>query len=209
MRRLLLVRHGQSRATVDGVVGGARGCRGLSDLGRSQAAGLAARWSAAIGPADRLVSSALPRARETAELLRAALGSPPVAVDAALNEIDPGEGDGLGWAEWERRYGWFDLAAEPDRPLSPGGESWAAFGARAGAALVRLAGMDGTTVAVCHGGVIERSVSLAFGFPPSTGPGALVVTPPPASVTEWRVEGDGAAPRWRLVRYGDTVVGTR
>jgi len=199
--RLVLVRHGQSRAAVDGIVAGPRGCRGLTDLGRAQTEALAARWS---GRVDRLVSSALPRAVETAGLLRSSLGDPPTTVDPALNEIEPGEGDGLPWAEWERRYGWFDLAAEPDRPLSPGGESWAAFGTRAGAALIALASMDGTTVAVCHGGVIERSVSLAFGFPVTTGPGALVVTPPPASVTEWRMEGEDR--RWRLVRYGDTVV---
>ena len=197
--RLVLVRHGQSRASVDGVVGGPRGCRGLTELGRAQAAALAARWT---GEVDLLVSSALPRALETAGLLRSAVGDPPMRVDAALNEIEPGEGDGLAWDEWARRYGWFDLAAEPDRPLSPGGESWAAFGTRAGAALAALATMDGTTVAVCHGGVIERSVSLAFGFPAATGPGALVVTPPPASVTEWRVEGEER--RWRLVRYGAT-----
>ncbi|GAC1316526.1 MAG: hypothetical protein NVSMB12_13400 [Acidimicrobiales bacterium] len=29
--RLVLIRHGQSRATVDGSVGGERGCRGLTD----------------------------------------------------------------------------------------------------------------------------------------------------------------------------------
>ena len=34
--RLILIRHGESRTTVDRVIGGPRTCSGLSDLGRRQ-----------------------------------------------------------------------------------------------------------------------------------------------------------------------------
>jgi probable phosphoglycerate mutase len=207
--RLVLVRHGQSRAMVEGFAGGERGCLGLTDRGRLQARALADRWAAAdeLGPVARLLSSKLPRAVETAEILAPALGGLAVVEDAALNEMDPGEGDGLAWDEWERRYGHFDLAAEPFRPLSPGGESWAAFGRRATTALAGLGRADeGSTVVVCHGGIIEQSFVLGFGLAAQTAPGSRLVTPPPASVTEWSVEvPEGGALSWRLVRYADAA----
>ncbi len=208
--RLVLVRHGQSRATVEGFAGGERGCTGLTDLGRRQAQALADRWASSheLGVVDRLVSSTLARAVETAEILAPALGGLAIVTDAALNEMDPGEGDGLAWDEWERRYGYFDLSAEPFRPLSPGGESWAAFGLRATKALAGLGRADdGTTsVVVCHGGIIEQAFVLGFGLAAQTAPGSMVVTPPNASVTEWWVDvPEGAAQRWRLVRFADAA----
>ena len=203
--RIVLVRHGQSRATVEGFAGGERGCLGLTDLGRLQARALAERWAATdeLGPVARLLSSTLRRAVETAEILAPALGLA-IVEDAALNEMEPGEGDGLPWDEWERRYGYFDLAAEPFRPLSPGGESWAGFGLRATTALAGLGrAEEGTTVVVCHGGIIEQSSVLGFGLAAQTPPGSAVVTPPNTSVTEWSVEVHDGALRWRLVRFAD------
>ena len=200
--RLVLVRHGQSRATVDGTVGGERGCRGLTATGHDQADALAARLARTheLAGADVLVSSTMPRAVETAAHLAPVLGLP-VLQDRDLCELHPGEGDGLTWAEWERIYGSFDLGSEPDRPLSPGGESWAVFGVRARAALRTWAARGTTVVAVCHGGVIEQSLVLGFGLPGVTPPGHHLVTPPNTSLTEWRVTGGS----WELVRYADAA----
>jgi 2,3-bisphosphoglycerate-dependent phosphoglycerate mutase len=208
--RLVLVRHGQARATVEAVVGGARGCRGLTDLGRAQAEALAARWAETgeLGPVERVVSSALPRAVETAGVLAPAVGAHVVERDPALNELEPGECDGLSWDDVERRYGTFDVGAEPFRPLSPGGESWAAFGARATTALRDLAAasMGATTVVACHGGIIEQSLVLGFRLPPRTAPGVLLLTPPNTSVTEWVVTaGEDADQHWRLARFADSA----
>jgi probable phosphoglycerate mutase len=208
--RLVLVRHGQARAAVDAVVGGPLGCRGLTDLGRSQAGALAARWGATgeLGRVDRVVSSALPRAVETAEAISPALGVGGVEPDPALNELEPGECDGMGWDEVQRRYGTFDVGLEPFRALSPGGESWAAFGARATTALRELASasMGGTAVVVCHGGIIEQSLVLGFGLPPQTAPGSLLFTPPNTSITEWVVTArEPGEQHWRLVRFGDSA----
>jgi probable phosphoglycerate mutase len=208
--RVVLVRHGQARAAVDEVVGGVRGCQGLTELGFAQAHALAARWASTgeLGAVDRVASSALPRAIETAEVLAVALGVERVEQDAALNELDPGEADGMRWEEVERRYGSFDVGREPFRALSPGGESWAAFGARATRALRELAAsaMRSTTVVACHGGIIEQSLILGFGLPARTAPGTVLVTPPNTSVTEWVVEagGDGAL-HWRLARFADSA----
>src|SRR5215218_610345 len=100
--RLVLVRHGESMATVDGVVGGHQGCRGLSDRGRRQAEALRDRL-VATGEirADVLMASVLPRAVETAEIMAPALGGLAVEQECDLCEIHPGEGDGLAWSEFQ------------------------------------------------------------------------------------------------------------
>jgi probable phosphoglycerate mutase len=206
----VLLRHGESRATVDGVAGGQRGCQGLSPLGRRQAQALAARLSATgeLDDASVLLSSTLRRAVETAEVVAPALGGLPVEQDADLSELNPGEGDGLTWAEWESRYGGFDIAAEPYRPLAPGGESWAEFGLRVGRTLTRLvetyAGL--TIVAACHGGVIEHALVQGLGLPAQVPPARRVHTAPNTSINEWVVETvAGAPPRWELIRFGDVA----
>ena len=66
--RLVLVRHGESVASVNRSIGGPRTCAGLSDHGRAQCDRLAARL-AETGELDDVVlyASDYPRARETAE----------------------------------------------------------------------------------------------------------------------------------------------
>jgi broad specificity phosphatase PhoE len=68
--RVLSVRHGDSHHRVDGVNGGPRACRGLTDLGREQVAGLRGRFPATheiTGPVTSC-SSMISRAIETAEI---------------------------------------------------------------------------------------------------------------------------------------------
>ena len=208
--RLVLIRHGQSVAMVERVAGGDRGCRGLSDLGHRQAAALAARLAATgeLADATVLLSSTLPRAVETAEAIRDALGGLPIGLDADLREWHPGEGDGLTWEEWERRFGGFDTAVEPYRPLSPGGESWAEFQLRAGRALARVAAAhpDTTVVVACHGGIIESSLLHGLQLPSQFPPEHRIQIPTPTSLTEWRVTAEPARPlHWQLVRFGDAA----
>ena len=197
MTRLVLVRHGHSRATEDQVVGGPRGCTGLTERGAAQVARLRDRWhSSGELAADVLLSSILPRARETAEILAPALDVPPAIEDCDLCELHPGECDGMPWEEFEA----FDLMADPERPLSPGGESLRAFERRVAAALDRLrAEHEGKTVVVAtHGGVVMMSLVVLLGIPrPGTG---AFLDPDNASVTEWTHDG-----RWSLVRYNDTA----
>jgi len=208
--RLVLIRHGQSMATVQGLAGGDRGCGGLTGLGVAQAEALSRRLVATgeLAEVAVLVASTLPRAVQTAEVIAPALGDLEIITDREVREMEPGEGDGLTWAEWEERYGSFDVAVEPYRPLSPGGESWADFGLRVGRALERLA-MDhaGLTVVVCcHGGVIEQSISHGFGLPAQAPPGRHMDTVPNTSITEWLVDlVPGWPSRWRLVRFADAA----
>jgi len=202
--RLLLLRHGESQAQVDRVVGGPSGCSGLSDLGRRQVAALAERWRSSGLVVDQLYSSTLPRAVETAELLAPALGGLAVAQDPDLVELAPGECDGLSWDDYQHRYG-VDMRTDPYAELSPGGESVAGFLLRVGRALHRVvAGHGGTTVVVaCHGGVVDGSLICFLGLPLQR-VGDLDLRSTNAGVTEWLVEAEKGKPlHWALRRYND------
>jgi probable phosphoglycerate mutase len=209
LTRLVLIRHGQSRATVDQIAGGERGCTGLTDLGVRQVEAVRDRIvrTAELAGATALLASTLPRAVETAEILAPALGDLPVVTDRDLSELQPGEGDGLTWGEWGERFGGFRMADEPYRPLAPGGESWAEFQLRVGRTLSALvvAEAGGVIVVACHGGIIEGSIRNFLGLGWLTGADVLD-TPANTSITEWTcVVQPGVALEWRLVRYNDAA----
>ena len=205
--RLVLVRHGEAVCNIEGVVGGRRGCTGLTDRGERQVAALAERLAATgeLAGAGALYASVLRRAVQTAEMLAPALepagpgGRLERRADCALCELHPGEADGLRWEEFAARYPEPDWDADPDVPIAPGGESWRGFVGRAAAALVDLAERHAgqTVVVACHAGVIEASL-LRF-LPVSARTVRLGLRTDHASMTEWeRVDG-----RWLLRRYND------
>ncbi len=203
---LYLVRHGEAVANVEPVIGGMRGDAGLTRRGRDQARLLQERLLDQRMHADRLVSSTLPRALQTAEYVARALGLP-VLHDEGLHELRPGEADGLTMEQWRGRYRDGEepsATRDPYRVFSPGGESWATFLARAGGALSRLVARhrDETVVAVCHAGVVEASFALAFGV---GGSGNRVdCAPLNTSLTHWRHRSSPAGgPEWTLVSYND------
>jgi 2,3-bisphosphoglycerate-dependent phosphoglycerate mutase len=193
---------------MDGIVGGPVGCSGLSDLGRRQVEALARRWETRPPAADVLLSSTLPRAIETAELLAPVLGDLPVVQREDLCELFPGESDAITWEQFRARYrpdGW---SYDPHRPMAPGAESWVAFQARVADALrsVSTEHVGRTVVVACHGGIVDGSMHHLLGLP-VTGPRSWRVTN--SSVTEWRLEegADGEAPdrAWRLLRFNDAA----
>lgn len=201
--RLVLVRHGESLVTVGRVVGGIRTCTGLSPLGRRQAEALARRL-VATGEiaADVLYSSAYPRAVETAETLRAALGVEEVRVEEGFGEHDPGpECDGLTFDEFVDRYGTPDWESDPFATTFPGGETLAAFHHRVGTTLHAVLGRHpgATVVVVCHGGVIDTVVRTALHTAAS---GSFELHTVNASLTELVRIRPG---RWRLIRYNDAA----
>jgi len=203
---LYLVRHGEAVANVEPVIGGMRGDAGLTERGRDQAGLLEERLLEQRMHVDRLVSSTLPRALQTAAYVARALGLP-VQHDDGLHELRPGEADGLTVEQWRARYrrgeepsgGW-----DPYRVFSPGGESWATFLARAGSALSRLVARhrDETVVAVCHAGVVEASFALAFGLGASGN--RVDCAPLNTSLTHWRHRlPPTGEPEWTLVSFND------
>src|SRR5690606_31074325 len=84
-----------------------------------------------------------------------------------LNEVDPGEADGLDWSEYRERYGSFNMEEEVDRPFAPGGDSWKSFHERVARVLDRFAAeyADQTVVAACHAGVIQASMRILLDIP--------------------------------------------
>lgn len=208
--RLLLVRHGDAHAGFHGVIGGERGCTGLTDLGRQQAEALRDHLSTTDRvQADALVSSVLPRAIETAQIIAPALGIELGARECDLCEVHTGDADGLSWTEYGTRFGSFDMTAEPDRVFAPGGDSWNSFHERVRLSLERLARDHAgqTVVVVCHAGVIMASLRELLGIPhPGTG---ADLRPTNTGLTEW--EHDDALGRWTLHSFNETahLVGLR
>jgi broad specificity phosphatase PhoE len=202
MMNLILIRHGDAYAGLEGVVGGPHGCRGLTPLGRRQAEALRAHLGGTGRfRADVLVSSLLPRAIETAQIIASGLGMGNVRRECDLCELHTGEADGLTWTEYAARYGRFDMEAEPERLFAPGGESWMTFHARVDRILGRIAEefSDQTVVAVCHAGVIMASLRVLLGVPhPGTG---MRIRPTNTGITEW--EHERALGRWTLRSFNE------
>ena len=184
---------------VDSIVGGHKGCTGLSELGRRQAEALRDRLAASREiQADVLLASVLPRAVETAEILAPALGGLEVDQHCDLCEQHPGECDGMSWDEANNQFGTDTWT--PFRPFSEGGEAWAEFMVRAGAALHRVAEEhEGRGIVVaCHGGIVHASMVAGLGLPATAIPPINVDN---TSITEWEIA-DG---RWRLFRFNDAA----
>jgi broad specificity phosphatase PhoE len=199
--RLVLVRHGDAHAGFHGVIGGERGCGGLTDLGRRQADALRARLadSRRLQP-DVLLTSVLPRAIETAQIIAPALGLEIGGHECDLCEVHPGDADGLTWAEYGVRHGSFDMEAEPDRVFAPQGDSWNSFHERVRRTLERFVQdhPDDTVVAVCHAGVIMASMRILLGISPHSG---TQLRPTNTGLTEWSY--DAERDRWTLHTFND------
>ena len=203
MTRFVLVRHGESQVTVDRVVGGPRSCRGLSEHGRWQAERLRDRWTERPEITfDAVYSSAFPRAKETAEIVRPALGVPEIFVEPDLGEHDPGpECDGLTYAQFEEKFGNPDWEADPYGVTFPGGETIAEFQLRVGSAVRRLCERhpEATLAVFCHGGVIDTVLRQSLR---SFGTGLFEIHTKNTSITEVELVRSG---RWRLIRYNDVA----
>ena len=205
MTQLVLVRHGEAQSAVDRVIGGHKGCTGLSDLGRRQAAALRDRWAAsgAMTGATALYASALPRAIETAEIVGAAVGGGSLEVrsDCDLCEVHVGD-DVDGVPVEEAGDHWRALANDLYGSAGAGFESWAEFVLRVNRRLLRIAREhEGETVVVaCHGGVVEASFRGLGGHGLAE---RLTREVDNTAVTVW--ERVRRSPGWALVRYNDAA----
>lgn len=168
MARILLVRHGESEWNAVGRWQG-QADSPLTDLGRSQAKAAAG----AVGLVDRVLSSDLVRARETAEIIADQLGLGPVVIDPDLRERNAGEWTGLTRTEIHARFPGA-LPGDPARTdgsrdivAPPGYEPHEHLLARGLAAVQRWAAAagGGDAVAVTHGGLvyaIERDLGAEW-----------------------------------------------
>ena len=165
VRRILLIRHGQSTWNAEGRWQG-QADPPLSELGEEQARDAARRLRA--GDFSRLVASDLQRARRTAELLAEALGLA-VETDPDLREIDVGDWTGLTRAEIDALApGALADWSEGRSESTPGGELRRHLTDRACAVLRRVAGeagADDRVLLVSHGALI-RNLDRVLGLAP-------------------------------------------
>lgn len=206
--RIVLVRHGESRAQEQGFLGGHEGCQGLSERGRDQARALRDRLAATgeLAEASVLYSSLMPRAAETADIIAPALNGLEVVAECGFCEGHPGEADGLTWTELAERYpadGW-----DADHRRAPGWETWREMGARVAAALDGLVERHpGETIVVaCHGGVIVHSMLRYLSIDERSTGARAWFSADNTSITEWRYAANpyrkGTLPV-ELVRFND------
>jgi broad specificity phosphatase PhoE len=201
--RLVLVRHGESRATIERFVGGPRSCTGLSDHGRLQAEALRNRLSAGHDvEATALFASNFPRALETANIIAPSVGSLPVSVDSGWGEHDPGpDCDGMTYDEFIERYGVPRWDGDPHDVVYPGGETISQFHDRVMEALRRTVRQHegGTVVIACHAGVIDAVMRNTLHMHQT---GKFELHTQNTSLTELlHVQGS----KWRLLRYNDSA----
>ncbi|GAB4206905.1 MAG: histidine phosphatase family protein [Roseiflexaceae bacterium] len=201
---IYLIRHGEAFSNVDGVIGGMKADRGLTERGFAQARALAERLATGEIAADVLYASTLPRARQTAELVAGALKLP-VEWDDDLHELRPGESDGLHISEARSRFqGFARFLDDLYTPIAPGAESWGSFQARVSAALERLTRRHTgqNVVVVAHGGVIEVSFLHFLGLGPEARTRAAFHGRNTA-ITHWRHQESGGRWEWRLIAHND------
>jgi probable phosphoglycerate mutase len=204
--RLIFVRHGESHHSRDGVIGGPRSCRGLTDRGRAQAGALALSLAEHLG-AEQLgdaavYSSVLPRAVETAAAIGAALGTAAVTHCGLCTWHLPPHADGMPTAQFQATHA--AAGGGVYRPFEHGNETWAELVTRTGSAITEIAQRHagGTVVLVGHSETVESSFHVLGGQPLYR---AFDLKVAPASVTEWSADGDPAAwppVRWTLHRFG-------
>lgn len=170
MRRLVLVRHGESIWNSEARIQG-QACAGLSDVGHQQAAAVGPALAVAH-PQARLVVSDLQRCRETIAPLVAELDREP-EVDPALRERSFGAWEGRLRSEvaetdaerWQRFRSGQDVIPEV------GGESSVQLADRVEPvlrALIDTTEQDGVTVAVTHGGPVWQGTHRLVGLTPPT-----------------------------------------
>lgn len=159
MKRLYLLRHGQTEFNVKKLVQG-RCDSPLTDLGCQQARAAAAWLKAHSVVPDKVVSSPLGRAMDTASLVACELLGPDVAVEPCEGII-------------ERSYGTFEEGPhdalptdvwDPGEDLVPfGGEGSRALQERMVGALTNLMGSEGieTLLAVSHGSASRQFIKAA------------------------------------------------
>ncbi len=153
MKRLYLLRHGQTEFNVKKLVQG-RCDSPLTDLGRKQA-GMAAAWLKAHGVVpDKVVSSPLGRAMDTAQLVACELLGPDTAVEPCEGIIERSYGhDALPTDVWD-----------PGEDLIPfSGEGSHALQERMVGTLTNLMGAKDTEtlLAVSHGSASRQFIKAA------------------------------------------------
>jgi broad specificity phosphatase PhoE len=159
---LVLVRHGETSANLEGVWHGSTDTA-LTERGRRQAERVAAFLAGGHTETRALYASPLQRAQHTAAPIAAALGLE-VRVDPDLVEYDLGSWEGKSYRElYEVHRLWHHIKTDPD--FAPhGGESPLAVAQRLTSALRRIAAVHAgeRVVVVTHGGALSMALGAVI-----------------------------------------------
>jgi 2,3-bisphosphoglycerate-dependent phosphoglycerate mutase len=197
---LVLVRHGESEAYVEGqpfaLVGG-QGDPPLSAHGAEQARRVCARLSAE--PIKAIYVTTMQRTAQTAAALGEQLGLE-LQTEPDLREVHLGDWEG---GEYRQRVAERDplvqeAFAQERWDVIPGAEDPAEFAARVRGAIERLAGAhrDQRVAVFTHGGVIGQILAQASGSRPFA-----FIAADNASISRLAVAGE----RWFVRRFNDTA----
>jgi probable phosphoglycerate mutase len=207
---LIIARHGEAHCNRDQIVGGPRGCRGLTDRGRRQIERLAQRLAMEHHdrPVHALYTTPLWRARESAAIIGAHLCLDP-DIRHDLAEQHYGSADGRPWSDVVAEYG--DIPAlDADRPLAVGGETWRAYLSRSGAAIAAIATRhEGERVLIVgHGETVDSAFHYFLDLP-ATSRATAALAVHHASMTSWATQPiswarPAAGQRWTLMTHNDT-----
>jgi broad specificity phosphatase PhoE len=196
---LVLLRHGQTDYNVAGRMQGHIDSV-LTETGLEQAAQVAPAI-ARLAP-DRIISSDLGRAVDTAEAVAAVRGQP-VKLDARLRETHLGEWQGQTVEQIEEGYPGAIATWRSDPAWAPpGGESRIEVVRRALPVVEELdeefsSPSDSTAVLIAHGGLIAGLVCGLLALPTSTWPAIGGIGNCRWAALARRVD----HPRWRLTGY--------
>lgn len=213
--RLILVRHGQAHCNVRGIIGGPRGCTGLTDHGRHQARLVANRLRAehSHAPITAAYTTPLLRARETADIITSLLVMP-VTVEDNLREPDYGYADGKPWTDVVAAFDRIP-AQHPHHPIARDAESWSTYLQRATKILRELlARHTGDTVLVVgHGETVTAAVHLFLDVAADL-QARVAFAAHYGSITRWEQQPlswsqPEAGWRWTLLTHNDTAHLTR
>jgi probable phosphoglycerate mutase len=217
---LVLVRHGEAVVNLQPMLDGV--CRGLTELGRDQAARLAARITAEVRAAGRrggptepdtgrgiaaVLHSPVPRCAQTARILATATATCCIAVPE-LRGPEHGVPGVSPWDPTTNAIGTIPPLA-PERAPAPGAETWQHFITRTGAALLDIADRwaGRRVLVVAHSETASAALHTFLRLPVTAGRWAYTVLRHTA-LTTWTREYSGLpgadpAGSWCLVAHND------
>jgi broad specificity phosphatase PhoE len=161
---ITLLRHGESTGNAGGIYQGQMDFD-LTERGAAQVQALAERWQRLGRSFDRILSSPLRRARQTAEIISQALDLP-VEYDPIWMERDHGKLSGLTLEEGEVRYP-RPAFTNPYNSVADNGESLWELYLRAGQAVQKLVNRPvGRYLIVSHGAFLNMFMYAVLGIVP-------------------------------------------
>ena len=154
--KLLLVRHGECQANVDGIVAGSRNDSPLTAKGEQEAKAVGEQLAGS--QIDAIVATPLQRSRRTAEIIRDLVApNLQVEIDPDFSELDVGDATGLPLDQYFAKE-------KADKPI-PHAETPEKILSRVQRGLNKLRQTSGTTLLVSHNGTCRMIECALHGWP--------------------------------------------